>query len=248
MASESRVHAGRIIFGLFIAWIGTLFFLDQMGWVDLGAWWRFWPVFLIILGAIRLLSPPRRSVFGAFFLIALGAFFLLNEFHVVGFEWKYVWPGFLVVGGLAMVFRGLRWSGTSCGGEAVSGSNTMTGFAVLGGVERKITSQDFRGGDATAIMGGCDIDLRNASIAPGTVAVLDCFAFWGGIEIKVPADWTVEMTGVPLLGGFADTRKETARIIAGVGNLIGSSTPVAPNEKRLQVKGMAVMGGVEVKN
>src|SRR5262249_4671972 len=98
------------------------------------------------------------------------------------------------------------------------------------------------------ILGGCDIDLRNASIAPGTVAVIDCFAFWGGIEIKVPADWTVEVSGIPLLGGFAGTRKGTPRIVGGIGNLSFPSTQVAPNEKRLQVKGMCIMGGVEVKN
>jgi len=80
------------------------------------------------------------------------------------------------------------------------------------------------------------------------VAVLDCFAFWGGVEIKVPADWTVEVTGVPLLGGFADTRRESRRVVGGIGALHPESTPVAPNEKRLQVKGMVIMGGVEVKN
>src|SRR5262249_5423098 len=156
---------------------------------------------------------------------------LLNEFHLFHFEYRYIWPGFLVIAGLAMVFRGLRWSGTDGGADKVSGADTMTGFAILGGVERKVTSQDFRGGGATAILGGCDIDLRNASIQPGTVAELDCFAFWGGIEIKVPGDWTVEVTGVPILGGFADSRKETPNIIAGFGNITTKSNPVAPNEK-----------------
>jgi hypothetical protein len=248
MASENRVHVGRIIFGLFFAWLGILFFLDQIGWIDLGNWWRFWPVFLILIGLVKLLTPPHRSIFGAVFLMSLGGLFLINEFHLFHLEWRYIWPGFIVLGGLAMVFRGLRWTGTECGGTRLTGADTLTGFAILGGVERKVTSQNFRGGDATAILGGCDLDLRNASIAPGTVAVIDCFAFWGGVEIKVPPDWTVEVSGVPLLGGFADTRKETPNIVAGFGNLGAQPTPVAPNEKRLQVKGLVIMGGVEVKN
>ena len=248
MASENRVHVGRIVFGLFFAWLGVLFFLDQVGWIDIGNWWRFWPVLLIVLGLVKLLTPPHRSWFGGIFLMALGGFFLSSEFHIFHLQWRYVYPAFIVVGGLAMVFRGLRWSGTSCGGDNVTTGGTMTGFAILGGVERKVTSQDFRGGDATAILGGCDIDLRGASIAPGTVATLDCFAFWGGIEIKVPADWTVEVSGVPILGGFADSRKETPSIIGGIGNFASRSAPVSPGEKRLKVKGMAMMGGVEVKN
>jgi cell wall-active antibiotic response 4TMS protein YvqF len=248
MASENRVHVGRIVFGLFFAWLGVLFFLDQIGWIDIGNWWRFWPVILIVIGLVKLLTPPHRSVFGAIFLMALGGFFLFSELQIFHLQWRYVYPAFIVVGGLAMVFRGLRWSGTSCGGDSVTTGGTLTGFAILGGVERKVTSQDFRGGDATAILGGCDIDLRGASIAPGTVAVLDCFAFWGGIEIKVPGDWTVEVSGVPILGGFADSRKETPSIIGGFGNFESRSAPVSPTEKRLKVKGIAMMGGVEVKN
>jgi hypothetical protein len=248
MASGNRVHVGRVVLGLFFAWLGTLFFADQLGWIDLRAWWVFWPAVLIVIGLVKLLTPPHRGVFGALALMALGGILLLHEFHLVSLEWHYLWPGFIVLAGLSMVFRGLRWSGTSCGGDRVSSGDTLTGFAILGGVERKVTSQDFHGGDATAILGGCELDLRGASIAPGTVAVLDCFAFWGGIEIKVPPDWTVEVSGVPLMGGFADTRKETPSIIAGLGNFASKSAPVAPNEKRLKVKGMAVMGGVEVKN
>ena len=245
---ENRVHVGRIIFGLFIAWMGVLFLLDQMGVINIGSVWRFWPVFLILIGTVRLFSPGNRSIVGALFLMALGGFFLINEFHWFDLDWRYVWPGFIVVGGLVMVFRGLMWGGSNCGGDRVSSAGSLTAFAILGGVERKVTSQDFQGGDATAILGGCDIDLRNASIRPGTVAVIDCFAFWGGVEIKVPADWTVEVTGVPLLGGFADTRRETPSVVAGIGNLAPRSEPIQPNEKRLRVKGMVVMGGVEVKN
>src|SRR5262249_1558688 len=114
MASETRVHVGRIVFGLFVSWLGILFFLDQMGWIDLGNVWRFWPLFLILIGVVQLLSPGRRSVFGALFLMALGGAFLLNEFHVFHFEWQHMWPAFLVIGGLAMMLRGLRWGGTSC--------------------------------------------------------------------------------------------------------------------------------------
>jgi hypothetical protein len=246
--SENRVHVGRIIFGLFFAWLGVLFFLDQLGWINIGNIWRFWPVVLIVIGLVKLLTPPHRSWFGGLFLMALGGLFLISELHIFHLSWRYVYPGFIVLGGLAMVFRGLRWSGTSCGGNAVSQGDTLTAFAILGGVDRKVTSQDFRGGDATGILGGCHIDLRNASIAPGTVAVIDCFAFWGGIEIQVPADWTVEVSGIPILGGFADSREASRSITAGIGGISAPSTPVAPGEKRLQVKGMCLMGGVEVKN
>ena len=52
-------------------------------------------------------------------------------------------------------------------------------------------------------MGGVDLDLRKARMGPSP-AVLDVVAFWGGIELKVPAGWNVEGQVMPILGGFED--------------------------------------------
>jgi predicted membrane protein len=120
------------------------------------------------------------------------------------------------------------------GGVAASGSDssaTVNGFALLGAVKRGCDSQDFRGGSLTAVMGGCELDLRHASISSGH-AVIDTFALWGGIEVKVPQDWSVEVRGTPILGAFDD---KTVRV-GGDGS------------KVLVIKGVALMGGVEIKN
>jgi hypothetical protein len=61
--------------------------------------------------------------------------------------------------------------------------------------------------------------------------VLDTFAFWGGIEIRVPDDWEVISQGSAALGGFVNNAR---------------SQPGA--KRRLVVTGLAIMGGVEVKN
>ena len=62
--------------------------------------------------------------------------------------------------------------------------------------------------------------------------VLDLFAFWGGAKIRVPEDWTISLQGIPILGGFEDK----------------THTSVAESNKRLIVRGYAIMGGVEIKN
>jgi predicted membrane protein len=80
-------------------------------------------------------------------------------------------------------------------------------------------------------MGGCEIDLRQASIQ-GEEAVISTFAMWGGIKIKVPPTWNVIVQGIPFLGGFDDK----------------SAKPADHSAKRLIVKGTAIMGGVEVTN
>ena len=56
-------------------------------------------------------------------------------------------------------------------------------MAFMGGIERKVTSQEFEGGEVTAIMGGCGIDLREASILD-TEATIEVFVWAGGVEIR----------------------------------------------------------------
>ena len=94
-----------------------------------------------------------------------------------------------------------------------------------------MTTQDFRGGSVSAVMGASEIDLRKASIEAAEV-VLDAFAVWGGIEIRVPEDWAVAFNVTPLMGGVEDKTRPS----------LGSS------QHRLTVRGLVVMGSVEVKN
>ena len=101
--------------------------------------------------------------------------------------------------------------------------------AILGGFDRRITTPGFRGGEVTAVMGGCQLDLRGSSIEGE--AVINVFAVMGGITLKVPPDWTVVLHGTPIMGGFEE------------------KTIAPPNSsKRLIIKGYAIMGGVEVRN
>ena len=105
-------------------------------------------------------------------------------------------------------------------------------FALMGGGDRVVRSQNFRGGSVTAIMGGFEIDLRGARIA-GDSATVDIFTLWGGVEMRVPDDWSVVIQGLPILGAFTNTAR---------GN------PGEAPRKTLIVKGAALMGGVEIKN
>lgn len=102
-------------------------------------------------------------------------------------------------------------------------------FAMWSGTQRRVASSNFRRGDLTAIMGGIEVDLRQASTAGGE-AVIDVFALWGGIEIRVPSDWNVSNQVTAIMGGAED-----------------SSTGTQAAKNRLVVRGFVIMGGVEIK-
>lgn len=248
-----RHNVPRLFLGLIVIAVGVLFTLDRLGYVNAGDFWEYWPVLLIAAGIGRVIQPcsAHERGFGVV-LIMVGAWFLLSNLDLIHYRFRDVWPIFLVLLGITMVWRaiaGPSWEGprqrpkeeraasegsAAVGGPATSASvtsSTVSGFALLGGVNRKCVSQDFRGGSLTAIMGGCELDLRHASISSGQ-AVIDTFALWGGIEIKVPQDWSVVVQGTPILGAFDDKTVQ----VGGDGS------------KLLVIKGVALMGGVDLKN
>jgi predicted membrane protein len=248
-----RGNAGRLALGLVVIAIGVLFTLDRLGYVDAGDFWEYWPVLLIAIGVGRVVQPrgSQERGFGVV-LILFGSWFLLSNFDIIHYSFGDVWPVLLVVLGIMMVWRAITGpffetprrrlkeavaaadGSAAVAGIATSGadtSSTVNSFALLGGVKRKVVSQDFRGGALTAILGGCELDLRHASISSGQ-AVIDTFALWGGIEIKVPQEWSVVVQGTPILGAFDD---KTVRV-GGDGS------------KVLVIKGIALMGGVDIKN
>ena len=141
--------------------------------------------------------------------------------------WDY-WPLLLVFVGASLISRASK---RDRGEQAADSSSNVQSNAILGGIKGTVNSQDFQGGELTAILGGCEIDLREASISEAE-AVLDTFALCGGIKLRVPDDWSVIVRGISLLGEFADKTRP----------------PKTAPEKRLIVKGTAIMGGVEISN
>lgn len=236
---RGNVITPRLIFGLFVLLAGALLVADRMGWIDSRAVFHYWPLALIALGLAKLLQPHGGRGGGWVFLF-LGIFFFAREMDWTDLDFSDLFPFALVALGLSLVVTSLARRGRMRRGVGPDGaplaetSDWIDAFAMLGSARRASSAQDFRGGSATAIAGGCEIDLRQAVIAGGAggEAVIDVFAFWGGIEILVPESWSVAIQGMPLLGAIEDNTRQ----------------PVGGSTQRLVVKGMAVMGGVEVKN
>lgn len=103
-------------------------------------------------------------------------------------------------------------------------------MAVMSGFERKGEWVVPPTHTAMAFMGGGKLDLTEAGFAQAETTIY-AYAFMGGIEIVVPDDVTVHVSGFGFMGGFDDKASAEA----------GPGAPV------LYVRGMAFMGGVEVR-
>ena len=118
-------------------------------------------------------------------------------------------------------------------------------FAVMGGDERRVEGDPFRGGSVTAVFGGSRLDLTHATIGAGETAVIDVFTVMGGTEIHVPAEWSVEFRTTAVAGGVNDQRPRRAAADPATSAPAASDGPDAP--PRLIVQGSVFLGGVTVK-
>ena len=89
---------------------------------------------------------------------------------------------------------------------------------------------------AVAIMGGVEVDLRNARFeSPATEIV--AVAIMGGINVIVPEDMRLSVQGTGLMGGFGSSKSKEV-VLAG--------HDLPPDAPHVRVTGVALMGGVEV--
>jgi hypothetical protein len=103
-------------------------------------------------------------------------------------------------------------------------------LAILGGFSRKgnwVVPKTF---NAFMLMGGGEIDMRDAQFSEPEVSI-HVVAIMGGCEITVPEDATVHVTGIGIMGAFEHS-------VAGAGR---------PGGPVIHVSGVALMGGVDVK-
>jgi len=112
-----------------------------------------------------------------------------------------------------------------------SGGERSFAVAVLGGTRRVGRWAPARHNYAVSVMGGVELDFREAMMPLG-VTELHVYTLWGGVQIIVPPGVNVVSHGIGILGGF-DHHADAARV----------TDPEAPT---LRVTGLAVMGGVEV--
>jgi len=251
---------GRLVAGGILILLGLVYALDSFGVLYAGDIVRYWPLIMVGIGITRLVQGRFQSHrIAGVVLILLGSIFLLRTLHLFFFRSRDVWPVVLLVVGGALVWQALSRRSpaflTSAGtsgeekileaareriaerremrGGATEVGSVLNEFAFMGGGDRVVRSQDFRGGEVTAILGGFGIDLRGAGIA-GDSATINIFTLFGGVDVKVPEEWNVAVAGSPILGVVTNSAKSFRQGDASA--------------KTLVIKGVAIMGGVEVKN
>lgn len=109
--------------------------------------------------------------------------------------------------------------------------SSSVSIAIMSGATRKGEWVVPRRYTAVALMGGVELDLRQARFAEQEVTI-HAVAVMGGMQIIVPEDVDVAVNGAGIMGAFEDS--------AGSGGRADGSRPT------VHVTGVAFWGGVEV--
>ena len=236
MSENKSAVDKRVLLGGILIFFGGIFLLDTMNILHFRiAHVLFsFPFFMFVIGLFVLVNTEKKFLGGI--LAGIGILFLIPRiFPQVDYDGGIIIPIFLIILGIYIIMK-KRKAGT----ESVFSSDTskmnkdkIDDVSIFGGGTKIISSNNFQGGNITAIFGGSEINFMNCQLAEGD-NVLDVLCIFGGTTIIVPKEWNVVINVTSVLGGFSN-------------KAIRNPSVVIDQSRTLHIKGLAMFGGGEVK-
>ncbi len=236
MEHEKNNFNSRIFVGLLLILIGGLYLLNTLSLIqiDVSDIIFSFPFIIFAIGVIILINS-RNKTFGLL-LIFVGALFLVPKiFPTVHYSSNILFPVLIIVFGVYILLkRPINWAfyHNRIKNRKIN-RDTLDEVAIFGGGNKVIITDNFKGGNITAIFGGFEIDLSQCRLSEGE-NVIDVFLLMGGVNFLVPRDWDIRVSVAPIFGGFSNKlRKDPAIAIDTTRTLI--------------IKGVTILGGGELK-
>lgn len=187
---------GRVLLGLLLTMVGVVLLLDRVGGTDRAAslisdWW---PIAIVGVGLASLVGLVKQpwAFLGPLIVVAIGAALLLLTTDVVTTEQvgdlvgTYLAPVLLIALGIVIALTGPVTGDPE--GRQVRRSAVLL---------PKRVGDDVRAlqrGTATAVLARLEVDLTKVELdSRQPPAELDITAFFGRVEVLVPASWRVEL-------------------------------------------------------
>ena len=247
----------RVITGLFLVIGGGLYMAYQSG-APIPRWLFSWEVLLIAIGLLSGIKHQFRN--SAWLILIVVGFIFLLDGEIPGLNYhRYIIPMLVIAIGILFIFRpknsrcyrvrmngnigpdgfGNKWENkrgrwnAGCSDESTENGDFTQSTSIFSGVNKKVLSKDFKGGDFTCVFGGAEIDLTQADI--NGAAVIRVELVFGGMKLLVPPHWVVNNEIDGMFHGVEDKRQMQAGISPDT-------------SKVLTLKGSCVFGGIEIKS
>lgn len=193
-----------------------------------------WKGIILLIGLIILATKPNKLP--GILMVGVASYFIIasyvwQEYQInIGMS-RIFWPGLMISAGLLLLNKRKIEFKRKVTGESFDYLNDSN---IMGGGEVKVRSEQFKGGQASAVFGGASYDMSGSKLAEGT-HTLEVLAVFGGFTFIVPSDWEVQMEVTAIFGALADKRKFVKPAESGT-------------KKVLRIKGFVLFGGGEIKN
>jgi len=262
LKSRYSKDKNNIWVGFLLLIVGGVLFAKQAG-ILFPAWMFNWHFVLIVLGLLIGIKHGFRNATWLI-LILVGSFFLIEDLYPALAIHQYEWPLGIIAIGIFFIFRPrhtnrqIWWEQfeaqhTNARGqerrqarreqkEKYRNTFSTTGYAqgedyidvvsVLGGIKKNILSKNFKGGESISFLGGTELNLSQADIN-GRV-VLELTQILGGTKLIIPPHWDVKSELITVFGSIDDKRS--------IENV------VIDENKILVLKGVSVLGGIDIRS
>lgn len=144
-----------------------------------------------------------------------------------------------VLGIWIAIVVGLQVSGVRSfndGNRSANANERVAVVSVMGRSEHISRATAFEGGDVTNVMGRSELDLSQATMAPGARADVQVFSVMGSVVLRVPSTWTVDTGAITAIGGVRDDRAPASQ----------AEAPADGGAPRLVLRGLVMMGRLTI--
>jgi predicted membrane protein len=198
--------SSRTLAGLILAVVGALLLMTSLG-LGEGGLFKWLPSLFILLGLWALAKNRFRSATGPLIVIAIA---VVVQFALLGgIESEVFWAAALIAIGIAIIFGGTRTRKRIRRAKVdfkPIDSSSINSFSVWGSTKSNVESEDFQGGEVTALMGAVSLDLRDA-VVNNKPARLEISAIMGEVKLRVPAAWKIHIENTTMMGETNDKRR-----------------------------------------
>lgn len=236
---ENKKTDRKLIVAILLIAAGALLMLDtfDISSIPLRYYILSWKSIIIAIGVI--IIATRDKAISGYILIGLGVIAWLPSFVNYNISLGQIfWPALLIGVGILIISRRGRHGNhrrVTAKGSQANIDGYIDDVSIFGGGTKIIQSQDFKGGDITAIFGGSEISFKKAIISEEGCTI-DAFVMFGGTKLIVPDNWVIKSDIVSIFGGLNDKRA------------------IHPDENHteptavLYLKGSVLFGGIEIKS